>query len=85
MSQMPQGLPMLGRLVSSVAGQTLARTIGSAAGPAGTVLGIAVPFMAKRLGPWGLAGMALGALVVNRMMAEKAAKDAADFDAAPKP
>jgi hypothetical protein len=76
---------MFGRLISSVAGQSLARTIGSAAGPAGTVLGVAVPFVAKRLGPWGIAGMAIGALVVNRVMAEKAKKDAADFDAAPKP
>jgi hypothetical protein len=80
---------MIGRpiasIVSSVAGQTLARTIGSAAGPAGTVLGIAVPFVAKRMGPWGLAGMALGAFLVNRIMREKAARDAADFDAAPKP
>ena len=77
---------MIGKLVSSVAGQTLARTLGgAAAGPAGAVLGIAVPFIAKRMGPWGLAGMAIGALVVNRMMAEKAARDAADFDAAPKP
>jgi hypothetical protein len=76
---------MLGRLVSSVAGQTLARTIGTAAGPAGTVLSVAVPFIARRMGPWGLAGMALGAFVVNRVMKEKAARDAADFDAAPKP
>ena len=76
---------MFGRLVSSVAGQTLARTIGASAGPAGAVLGIAVPFIAKRMGPWGLAGMAIGALVVNRVMAEKAARDAADFEAAPKP
>jgi hypothetical protein len=80
---------MIGRpfstIVTSVAGQSLARTIGSAAGPAGTVLGIAVPFVAKRMGPWGLAGMAVGAFVVNRMMRDRAARDAADFDAAPKP
>jgi uncharacterized protein YqgC (DUF456 family) len=77
---------MIGRVVSSVAGQTLARTIGgAAAGPAGAVLGIAVPFVAKRLGPFGLAGMAIGALVVNRIMKERAAKAAADFDAVPKP
>jgi hypothetical protein len=49
------------------------------------VLGIAVPFVAKRLGPFGLAGMAIGALVVNRIMKERAAKAAADFDAVPKP
>ena len=77
---------MIGKLVSSVAGQTLARTIGgSAAGPAGAVLGIAVPFIARRMGPWGVAGMALGAVVVARIMKERAVKDAADFDAAPKP
>lgn len=77
---------MIGRLVSSVAGQALARSVGgSAAGPAGAVLGIAVPFIAKRMGPWGIAGMAIGAIVVGRIMKERAAKDAADFDAAPKP
>lgn len=77
---------MLGKLVSSVAGQTLARTIGgSAAGPAGAVLGYAVPFIARRMGPWGLAGMAIGAVVVARIMKERAAAAEADFDAAPKP
>lgn len=77
---------MIGRVISSVAGQTLARTIGGgAAGPAGAVLGIAVPFIARRMGPWGLAGMAIGALVVNRVMKAKAEKDAAEMDAASRP
>ena len=32
---------------------------------------VAVPFIAKRMGPWGIAGMAIGAVVVGRIMKEE--------------
>ncbi len=59
---------MIGRLVTAVAGQALARTIGgAAAGPLGAVVGLALPAIARRAGPWGMAGLAIGAWAVGRM------------------
>ncbi len=60
-------MAVFGRLVTAFAGQALARTVGgAAAGPAGAVLGFALPMVAKRLGPLGMAGMAIGAWAVHR-------------------
>ena len=54
-------MALLGNLVSAVAGRALARTVGgAAAGPAGAAIGMALPMVARRLGPLGMAGMAVG-------------------------
>ncbi len=66
-----------GRVVSAVAGRALARRFGGvAAGPAGLVLGTALPFLARRLGPMGMIGVAVGAWAVNRVLEARTAEPA---------
>ena len=68
-------MAFVGRLVTALAGQALARTVGGmAAGPAGAVLGFALPAVARRLGPLGMAGMAIGAWAVHRYATAQAAR-----------
>lgn len=58
---------MLGRLISAVAGRTLARQVGGrGAGPAGLALGMAVPFILRRFGPVGLVAAAAGGYAVKK-------------------
>jgi hypothetical protein len=71
-------MAFIGNMISSVAGRALAQTIGGvAAGPAGAALGLALPFVARRLGPMGMVAMAVGAWAVTRILAEQAERDAA--------
>jgi hypothetical protein len=71
-------MALLGRMVTAVAGRAVARTVGgAAAGPAGLVIGTALPMLARRLGPMGMIGVAVGAWAVNRIMHERAAAAAA--------
>jgi hypothetical protein len=61
-------------LVSTLAGRAVAERFGgAAAGPAGMVLGAALPFVMRRLGPMGMVGLAVGAWAVGRVMAAQAA------------
>ena len=70
---------MLGRLIGAAATSMVARKIGgSAAGPAGAMIGMALPMVARRLGPMGMAAMAVGAWAVSRQMKAKAEKTAVD-------
>jgi hypothetical protein len=72
-------MALLGRLVTAVAGRAVARTVGgAAAGPAGLVLGTALPMLARRLGPMGMVGVAVGAWAVNRILARRIAALPAD-------
>ncbi len=72
-------MALLGNMISAVAGRTLARTVGGvAAGPAGAVIGMALPFVARRLGPMGMIGMAVGAWAIGRILKDQADKDAAE-------
>ncbi len=65
---------MLGRIIGAIAGQAMARRMaGTATGPAGAIVGMLVPQLARRLGPLGIAGMALGSWVVGRALAKRAA------------
>ena len=69
---------MLRQLIGTAATTILARQIGGvAAGPAGAVLGMALPFVARRLGPMGMVAMAVGAWAVTRVMQEQPQADAA--------
>ena len=67
-------MTLVGRVVTAVAGRTAARSVGGvAAGPAGLVLGATLPMLARRLGPMGMVGVAVGAWAVNRIIAKRAA------------
>ncbi|QYE36202.1 MULTISPECIES: hypothetical protein [Sphingosinicellaceae] len=60
---------MLGRLVSMIAGRSIARTIGGAAsGPAGAAIGVLLPTVLRRMGPQGMIVAALGGYVVKKAM-----------------
>ncbi len=66
---------MLGRIVSMVAGRSIARTVGGvAAGPAGTVVGLLLPTVLRRLGPGGMLAAAIGGAVVRRAVKKAAAR-----------
>jgi len=76
---------MLPQLIGTAATTLLARQIGGvAAGPAGAVLGMALPFVARRLGPMGMVAMAIGAWAVTRVLNEQAKTDAAATTIVPK-
>ncbi|MBC7496421.1 MAG: hypothetical protein H7243_04560, partial [Sphingomonadaceae bacterium] len=46
---------MFGRVITMVAGRSIARTVGGAAsGPAGLVVGALLPTVLRRLGPGGM-------------------------------
>lgn len=61
-------MALLRRVVGMVAGQALARQVGgSFAGPVGAVAGLALPMVARTLGPWGMAAAAVGAWAVSRV------------------
>ena len=66
---------MLGRLIGTTATSLVARQIGSVvAGPAGAVIGLALPFVARRLGPAGMVAMAVGAWTMKRILDDEAKK-----------
>lgn len=64
---------MFNRLIGKTATSVLARHVGGlAGGPGGRVLGMALPFVARRLGASGMVAMAVGAWGVNRLLAARA-------------
>ncbi|WP_448586153.1 hypothetical protein [Thermaurantiacus sp.] len=68
---------MIGRVVTMLAGRSLARNVGgAAAGPVGALVGAALPaalpWVARRLGPLGMVAAAVGSYVVARALAGKA-------------
>jgi hypothetical protein len=68
-------MPVVANIVTSLAGRAVAQTIGgAAAGPVGMVLGAALPFVARRLGPLGMVGLAVGAWAVGKLLAAQAEK-----------
>lgn len=63
---------MLGRIMTAMAGQAVAKRVGgAAAGPAGAVLGMLLPTVSRRLGPLGMIGLAVGSWAVSRAMARR--------------
>ncbi|KAB7645475.1 hypothetical protein [Polymorphobacter fuscus] len=69
---------MLRQLMGTTATTLIARQFGgAAAGPAGALVGLALPFIAPRFGPLGMVGMAVGAWAIGRILKEQAEKDAA--------
>ena len=68
---------MLGRLIGTTAATMLARQVGGVgAGPAGTMIAVALPFIIRRTGPAGMVAMVVGAWVVKRIMKDQAAREA---------
>lgn len=66
-------MALLANMISAAAGRVLAQTFGGvAAGPAGAMLGAALPFVARRLGPMGMVAMAVGAWAVTRILKDQA-------------
>lgn len=70
---------MIGKIVSAVAGRSVARTIGgTAAGPAGAVIGVALPVVlpafARRLGPAGMVAAAVGGVLFTRWLERRNAR-----------
>ncbi|MFN7397587.1 MAG: hypothetical protein ACK5SX_00655 [Sandaracinobacter sp.] len=64
---------MIGKIVTALAGRTIARTVGgAAAGPAGALIGAAIPVMlprvARALGPVGMVAAAVGGLLFTRWL-----------------
>jgi len=65
---------MLSQMIGATATSVLARQLGGvASGPAGAVLGLALPFVARRLGPMGMIAMAVGAWAMTRVLNDAAA------------
>ena len=72
---------MIGKLVSALAGRSLARTIGGvSAGPLGAAVGLAVPVLlptvARRLGPLGMVAAAVGSVAFARWMERREVRQA---------
>ncbi len=72
---------MFGKLVTALAGRTLARSIGGAtAGPAGAIIGATLPVLlpqiARRLGPIGMVAAAVGGYAFTRYLERRALRRA---------
>jgi NhaP-type Na+/H+ or K+/H+ antiporter len=64
---------MIGKIITAIAGRSVARTIGGAsAGPAGAMIGAALPVvlpaLARRLGPIGMIAAAVGGMAFTRWL-----------------
>lgn len=60
---------MLGRLISMIAGRSIARTVGGvASGPVGLAVGAALPTVLRRLGPGGMIAAAVGGFAVKKWL-----------------
>lgn len=73
---------MIGKIVTALAGRTIARTVGgSAAGPAGALIGAAIPVIlpraARALGPVGMVAAAVGGLLFTRWLGRRNDRKAA--------
>lgn len=63
---------MIGRLVTALAGRSLARNVGGPAGGLpGAALGAALPTLARRMGPMGMIAAAAGGYAVKKMLDKK--------------
>lgn len=68
---------MIGKMVTALAGNSIAKSIGGAsAGPIGLAIGAAVPVIlprvARRFGPLGMVTAAVGTMVLTRYVARRA-------------
>lgn len=74
---------MIGKMISAVAGRSIAQTMGgAAAGPAGAIIGLAVPVIlprvARALGPLGMIAAAVGGVMFTRWLERRNARKEAE-------
>ncbi len=79
---------MIAKLITALAGRTLARSIGGvAAGPTGAIIGatlpVILPQIARRLGPVGMIAAAAGGYVFTRYLERRAQRRALEPVPAP--
>ena len=66
---------MIGRIVSALAGRSIARNApGGMGGMGGMALGAAVPTLIRRMGPMGMIAAAAGGYAVKRMLDKRRAQ-----------
>ena len=69
---------MIGRIVSALAGRSMARNApGGMGGMGGMALGAALPTLARRMGPMGMIAAAAGGYAVKRMLDKRRMQSAA--------
>lgn len=60
---------MIGRVISALAGRSIARNVGGpGGGTSGMLIGAALPTLARRMGPMGMIAAAAGGYAVKRML-----------------
>ena len=67
---------MLGKIVSGLAGRAIASRVANRSGAAragttGAIIAMALPIVARRLGPLGMIGVAVGSWAVGRALARR--------------
>jgi len=68
---------MIGRIVSALAGRSIARHVGTTAGGLrGAAIGAALPTVMRRMGPVGMIAAAAGGYAVKRMLDKRRARQA---------
>lgn len=68
---------MIGRIVSALAGRSIARNVGTTAGGLrGAAIGAALPTVMRRMGPVGMIAAAAGGYAVKRMLDKRRAQQA---------
>lgn len=66
------------RLATGLATRQVARMVGGvAAGPVGMAMGLALPYVARTLGPAGMVGLAVGGWMMKRAIERREASAAA--------
>ena len=67
---------MLGKIVSVIAGRSVARRLGGrAAGPLGIAAGVALPMILRRFGPLGMVAAAAGSYAFSKLSERYAGPD----------
>lgn len=68
---------MIGRIVSALAGRSVARNVGSTAGGLrGAAIGAALPTVMRRMGPMGMIAAAAGGYAVKKLIDKRRAEQA---------
>lgn len=68
---------MIGRIVSALAGRSVARHVGTVAGGTrGALIGAALPTVMRRMGPVGMIAAAAGGYAVKRILDKRRAQQA---------
>ena len=60
------------RTVTKLSNKRVAGMVGGASGPAGIAMGLALPYVARALGPAGMVSLAIGGWVVGRLIDRQA-------------